>query len=154
LKPRLLKLNILLRARADGVAVPSPFQFLGGGEDYYRIADDGGIHWPQITKIGNSLTFSIDENFDGVFVADGSHTINDPSFCAPWQGETNSRLFFGAISPINTFDDFRVYKPIPIPSTMLLIGCLVSSFLTANSKPAPLSINSGRGLKFRHGRIK
>ena len=110
--------------RIDGVAVPSPFQFLGGGEDYYRIANDGGTHRAQITKTGNSLTFAIDEDFNGMFVSDGSHTINDLAFWAPWQDETNSRLFFGAVSSINTFDDFRVYSPpaVPEPSTALLLG--------------------------------
>ncbi len=67
-----------------------------------------GVHRVRIDKIGNTISFSIDAEFDGEFVADMSHTIYDLASVAPFLNSSNSRLFFGTALPDDSFDDMRI----------------------------------------------
>ncbi|MHB8763186.1 MAG: PEP-CTERM sorting domain-containing protein [Deferrisomatales bacterium] len=111
--------------RVDGVATYHPVNDQrGGGLDMFRITNPQGTHRAQIEKTGNTLTFLFDENYTGTFTPDATHTINDLTGLAPWMDSTNSRLFFGTATPVETFDDLVITEiaPVPEPGTMVLLG--------------------------------
>ncbi len=83
-----------------------------------QMTNSGGTHRARLAKSGNELTFSMDVNFDGID-DDGDGSVFDAAFtytvadltaatAAPFLDNTNSRIFFGTASRIDTFDDFKV----------------------------------------------
>lgn len=81
---------------------------------------NGGLHRARIEKIGKSITFSVDRNYNGVFAADMSHTFPNIDTVAPYLDDLNSRLFFGTAFPDDYFDDMLI-AAIPEPNTAVLL---------------------------------
>lgn len=77
-----------------------------------------GLHRARLEKIGNTLTFSLDEAYTGVFSANYSSVRDITTF--PFLDSSNSRLFFGVQGANATFDDVAV--TVPEPSSVLLLG--------------------------------
>ncbi|MBI4585085.1 MAG: hypothetical protein HY717_13815, partial [Planctomycetes bacterium] len=70
-----------------------------------------GPHRALIEKHGSSITFSVDEKFNGTFNPDISVTLPDLQDVAPFLTDTTSHLFFGAVIPLEKFDDLKIYSP-------------------------------------------
>ena len=86
---------------------------------------NGGTHRARIEKLGQAITFAIDRNYNGTFVADMSHTFPDITVVAPYLDPLNSRLFFGTALATDSFDNM-VVAPIPEPTSVvgLAIGAM------------------------------
>ena len=85
-----------------------------------------GPHRARIEKIGNTVTFAVDLDYDGTFAADFSNTILDVRQNAPFLTSQNSRLFFGCSALLTRFDDV-IIQPIEgsapcVPSDPDLVG--------------------------------
>jgi hypothetical protein len=85
-----------------------------------------GTHRSRIEKVGSAITFSIDRNYQGVFVADMSHTFPDIAAVAPFLNNSNSRLFFGTVYAIDSFDDMSV---VPEPGGIMSLGVAAIALL-------------------------
>lgn len=86
----------------------------GAGSDdviAHQFKEPGpGTHRLQIRKLGDAISFAIDEHYDGgSFHADQSCTLSW-SAAAPFLDATNSRIFFGAqqAQTPSTFDDLSI----------------------------------------------
>ena len=95
--------------QVDAVAKPpdggfSPLGTFGIG----NITSTGATHRARITKIGNQVKFDIDVDFTGTFVSDMSSQITDLAAAVPFLNDTNSRIYFGTASAIDTFDDLTI----------------------------------------------
>ena len=98
------RVDVFVRDIGSGSGIDS-IQTIG------QMTNSGGTHRARIEKSGDQVTFSIDVDFDGsVFAADFSHTITDLTAptAAPFLNDTNSRIYFGTASGVDTFDDFKV----------------------------------------------
>ncbi|QNN23246.1 FecR domain-containing protein [Planctomycetales bacterium ZRK34] len=77
----------------------------------HQFSEPGpGRHRLQIRKLGDAVTFAIDENYQGgAFHADQACTLS-LSKAAPFLDSTNSRIFFGSqqASEPSTFDDLSI----------------------------------------------
>ena len=102
-----------------------------------------GTHRARIDKIGNEITFSIDADFGGTYIADMTHTFTDLMSVAPFLDNTNSRLFFGTTLPDDSFDDMGVTL-VPEPATIMHVGASLLMLL--------LSIRSANHRGFFRGR--
>ncbi|HEY3395885.1 MAG TPA: PEP-CTERM sorting domain-containing protein [Lacipirellulaceae bacterium] len=78
-----------------------------------------GTHRGRIEKVGNSITFSVDANYNGTFIADMAHTFPDLAAVAPFLTNTNSRLFFGTVFPNDKFDNLSI---VPEPDSLLILA--------------------------------
>jgi hypothetical protein len=67
-----------------------------------------GTHRLRLEKIGNSLSFFIDEHFEGEFAADISFTVDDLAAAAPTLTDASTHLFFGTGIEEDYFDDLSV----------------------------------------------
>ena len=90
----------------------------------YALSDTpgpgNGTHRARITKTGNIVTLSEDEDYTGgVFTPDYATSRNITTDLA-FLNNTNSRLFFGVQSGNTTFDSLTV-SVVPEPSSMLLV---------------------------------
>lgn len=89
-----------------------------------------GSHRLQITKLGDLITFAVDENYvSGPFTADQSHTLS-LSAVAPFLNSSNSRIFFGSENATTRtyFDDLVITvipAPAALPAGLVLLGTLV-----------------------------
>ena len=83
-----------------------------------------GTHRGRIEKVGNAITFAIDANFNGNFVADMTHTFPDLTAVAPFLNSGNSRLFFGTVFPNDSFDNMLVV-PEPASAVTLAVGAIL-----------------------------
>jgi hypothetical protein len=72
---------------------------------------ESGPYRVRIEKVGEAITYSLDEGYDGTFEADMQHTVPDISLVAPFLNDTNSHLFFGTAIEENHFDDVAIYAP-------------------------------------------
>ena len=89
----------------DGEIGLSAFGPFGG----FVIGDvrELGTHRVRLTKNGNTFTVEVDGNFNGTFVPDVSHVIEDLAEFAPYLNSTNSYLFVGG-STRASFDNWSV----------------------------------------------
>jgi hypothetical protein len=62
----------------------------------------------RIDKLGNTLTFSIDQDHSGTFVPDLSYVVADIAATAPFLTGQNTHLFFGTAIARDYFDDVAV----------------------------------------------
>ncbi|HUG91156.1 MAG TPA: PEP-CTERM sorting domain-containing protein [Planctomycetaceae bacterium] len=107
--------NIVVRRNSPGSANIT---------DLFNMPFPDGTAYARITKIGDSMTFAFDHNYNGSsFVPDGSFTVS-LSTVAPFLDDMPSYLFFGtgfdSVSP-SRFDFFQV-TPVPEPATISLLG--------------------------------
>ena len=81
-----------------------------------------GTHRAQIQKTGDLVTFSLDENYTGVFMPDYSTTLSMTSDLS-FLDDSNSRLFFGVQSGATTFDDLSIAVVPESSNTAVLMAC-------------------------------
>ncbi len=67
-----------------------------------------GPHRARITKIGDSISFELDEKYNGEFEVDIGVTYLDYRGAGPFLHEGNSYLFFGCVNDLEYFDDLVV----------------------------------------------
>jgi hypothetical protein len=86
-----------------------------------------GTHRAQLTKVGDTITFSLDANSSGgTFTADYSTSFSQ-STNLTFLNNTNSRLFVGSETSGVTFDSFAVTtSAIPEPSTYAALAGLAA----------------------------
>lgn len=107
--------TILAAASQAGTGTLESQQLLG------IIATPNSTHRARIAKLGNQVTFSLDENFSGTFAADMQTTISDLAATAPFLNSSNSRIFFGTGLTIDEFDDLSITS-VPVPAAVWLFG--------------------------------
>ncbi|QNN23247.1 LamG domain-containing protein [Planctomycetales bacterium ZRK34] len=97
----------------------------------FALTEPGlGTHRLQIIKLGDDITFAVDENYTGgPFVADQSHTLS-LSTVAPFLNAANSRIFFGSENAASrtTFDDLvitTIPAPMALPAGLGLIAMML-----------------------------
>lgn len=88
-----------------------------------------GKHQVQIEKVGDVLTFMIDEDYNGTFAADITDVFNLTSY--NFFNASNSRLFFGTATSESQYDDLRITD---------LSGGTGSTGSTGNAVPEPASL--------------
>jgi hypothetical protein len=95
-----------------------------------------GTHRARIQKIGDTITFSLDAHYDGMFVADMSHTFPSLTLVAPYLNDTQSRLFFGTVFPDDIFDDLNI---VPEPGGLAQLAA--AAILLAIARPLATKIS-------------
>ena len=82
-----------------------------------------GTHRAQITKFGDTLTLSLDEDYSGGPFTPDFNFSRSMSADLAFLNSGNSRLFFGVQSGNTTFDDLTVtVVPEPNSIPLLLLG--------------------------------
>ena len=113
--------NVVVRVNAPGA---------GGISDKANTPFPDGTAYTRITKIGDSITFQYDHNYNGsTFLPDGSYTAS-LSAVAPFLSTGPSYLFFGTDLSPSRFDSIQVSginaAPVPLPAAVwggvLLMG--------------------------------
>jgi hypothetical protein len=87
-----------------------------------------GIQQVLIEKVGNQLTFMVDRDYNGAFVADFTDSFNLSA--NNYFNATNSRLFFGTGTANSQFEDLRITdlsggtgnNTVPEPASLALLG--------------------------------
>jgi len=67
-----------------------------------------GAHRIRVEKVGTRITFSVDLNRSGAFVAESKVDLDDWRAYAPFLDDTNSRLFFGNGTSGIVWDDLSI----------------------------------------------
>ena len=73
-----------------------------------NITTSGNSHRARLTKSENQVSFDLDVDFDGTFIANMSEKIADLAAAASFLDNTNSRIFFGTASATDVFDDLLI----------------------------------------------
>ncbi len=91
-----------------------------------------GIQKVQIEKVGSALTYLVDRDFNGTFVADITNTFNLAAAPYNFFNSSNSRLFFGTGTANAQFEDLRITdlsggigstgNAVPEPASLALFG--------------------------------
>ena len=89
-----------------------------------------GTHRALLTKVGDTLTFSLDANSSsGPFVADDTITLNLADERFAFLDNTNSRLFFGGQGTTVGFDQASISYSVPEPgSAAMFVGAVTLGF--------------------------
>ncbi len=117
----------------SGFLQPSINSCTGDVAELTKIGFPGsGTHRAQLTKVGDTITFSLDANSTaGPFTADYSKSFSQLTNLFFLNG-TNSRLFFGSETSGVTFDSFILTtSAIPEPSTYAAFAGLAALGLAA-----------------------